>query len=281
MTRYLHAAHLISHSTQKMPQPSTCITCSPPSSPRMSRAPRIHNLPTPTLPASSLRDKIKFSQSKDADDEDGGCQAKQRILAAIRREAGNIRATEYTRITRLVETFVEDGAEGDAMVHKDAEREDISLIDAAEGIMGVIFDIKDRVMTNDEYLSLNNLCRTVYDGDPVITAGRGEDGRERTVCRTSLKDLYEFVENANAARMIHKKIIEKGDKGNLSSEAESEIENLKAKHRVFMFRTYIFLQKVKDSAEHKRLMDLIHHCAFNLSYVSMMLNSKKRKRGDE
>lgn len=244
----------------------------------MSSAPRMCNLPTPTLPTSSLRDKIKFPQSKDADHEDGGCQAKQRILAAIRREAGNIRATEYTRITRLVETFLEDSAEGDAMVHKDMGRDNISLVDAAEGIMGVIFDIKDRVMTNDEYLSLNNLCRTVYDGEPVITAGRGEDGRERTVCRASLKDLYEFVENANAARMVHKQIIEKGEKGNMVSEAESEVENLKAKHRLLMFRTFHFLQKVKDSAEHKRLMDLIQHCAFNLSYVSMMLNTKKRKR---
>lgn len=264
-----------------MPYPSTCTTCSPPSSPRMSSAPRLCNLPTPTLPASSLRDKIKFSQNKDADDEGGGCQAKQRILAAIRREAGNIRAKEYMRITRLVESFVEDGAEGDAMVHKDTERENISLIDAAEGIMGVIFDIKDRVMTNDEYLSLNNLCRTVYDGDPVITAGRGEDGRERTVCRTSLQDLYEFVENANAARMLHKQIIQlidKGDQGIVASEAKSEIEILKAKHRVFMFRTYVFLQKVKENAEHKRLVDLIQHCSFNLSYVSMMFNPKKRKR---
>ena len=213
-------------------------------------------------------------------DADSG-QAKERILTAIRCEAGNIRATEYTRITRLVETFLEDSAEGDAMVPKYTERDNISLVDAAEGIMGVIFDIKDRVMTNDEYLSLNNLCRTVYEGEPVITAGRGEDGRERTVCRTSLKDLYEFVENANAARMVHKQIIEKGEKGIVVSEAESEVEDLKAKHRVLMRRAFLFLQKVKNRAGHKRLMDLIQHCAFNVSYVSMMLNPKKRKREAE
>lgn len=284
-----------------MPAVSAEFTCCNPSSPIRSKSTSstfdAYKVPTPTLPPSLLKDKVKekgglYREDAEEDKEEREGLALERILAAIKRESGNVEFKKYSRLMNVVHAFLREGGA------KAKDAEPISLEDTADEMMDVIFDIKEQI-TNDQYLSLSNSCRTIYEAGPKpknATAGIREDGGI-TICPSNLLNFLEYITNMNVARMLHKEILQVQNQiSNLSEEAEkvsgsarkkieteilkckSMITNIKVEHSKLMMKGKFYISEMKSIAENDdTLVRLIHSGACNMAYM-LMFNSRKRKR---
>lgn len=284
-----------------MPAVSAEFTSCNPSSPIRSKSiSSTFNVPTPTLPPSLLKDRLKEKvkekgglcrEDAEEDKKDREGLAMERILAAIELESGNVEFKKYSRLMNVVHAFLREGGA------KAKDAEPISLEDTADKMMDVIFDIKEKI-TNDEYLSLSNRCRTIYEGGPKSkNAISGTEDGGITICPSNLLNFLEYIANMNVARMLHKEILRVQNQiSNLSEEAEkvsgsarkkieteilnckSRITNVKDEHSKLMMKGQFYISEMKSIAENDdTLVRLIHSGACNMAYM-LMFNSRKRKR---
>lgn len=214
----------------------------------------------------------------DEDDEDKDNEvatAEMRILSAFRRavdlESGNVDAKKYENLLNVLEG-------------RQIRLQSSTMIEASEKMMGLLYEVKEK-LTNEEYLNLTAACKSIYHGDAALTIGRAEDGRERTIHRSNLQKMQDFVDNLNSARKIHGEIIKKNRQieqlrndpqsdVTLVNKESSEVEDLKSKHRILLSQAHCYLLLAKCDNNHDSLLELVNYASLNLSYLFTLYESK-------
>ncbi len=207
--------------------------------------------------------------------------ADMRILSAFRRavdlESGNIDTKKYENLLNVLE--------GQQVKHQSS-----TMIQASEKMMGLLFDVKEK-LTNEEYINLTAACQSIYHGDAAVTIGRAEDGRERTIHRSNLQKMQDFVDKLNLARKIHGEIIKKKRRleelrndpqsDTLVNKESSEVEDLKSKHRILISQAHCYLLLARCDNDHDSLLELVNYASLNISYLFTLYDSKylKKERG--
>lgn len=276
--------------------PATCDNLSPPvPTNEQAREEDQYNISTPTLPSSLFqRKRSQFCRSsRVANNKDNRTTARMRIVSALRAalESAIDRETDYIDESMYRKEFeaLIDAFEGEQT------KQSPTMIEASEKIIGLLFDVKEK-LTNEEYLALTSACKTIHYGDAAITIGRAEDGRERTIYRSSLQNMQEFINNSNLARQIHGNILNKNRRleelksdpqadVSLIEKESSEVDLLKAKHRSLVIQAHCYLTTARgdknEGTIHDSLMELVNYASLNLSYFFTLNHSrnieKKRK----
>lgn len=88
--------------------------------------------------------------------------------------------------------------------------------------MNLLDDVKQK-LTDKEYTALVDECKTIHNGEASITVGRGPDGRERTLYKSSFEKIIEFNAKLSLARALHRKISELFEKQR-NPEVDNSIE---------------------------------------------------------
>lgn len=239
-----------------------------------------YDICTPTLTSlkhlskKRRREEGRLPHEKDAEDaeDDEVTTADMRILSAfkraIERESGNANVKKYENLLHALEG-------------QKIREQSSTMIEASEKMMGMLFDVKEK-LTNEEYINLTNACKSIHHGDAAITIGRAEDGRERTIHRSNLQTMQDFVDNLNSARAIHGDILKKNRRlEDLRNDPQSdvsllkkEVEVLKSKHTSLISQAHCYLLMARCDNDHDSLLELVNYVSLNLSYLFTLYESK-------
>lgn len=246
------------------------------------------DLPTPTLPPSFLKGTKITGQRRareECDAADVQVEAEERILAAVRsaieRESENIDVKEHSLI---VDAFLAQRQRGKKLKSSSSPS---SVVQSSEKIMELLFDVKEK-LTTKEYLALLSECQTVHDGEASITIGRGRDGRERTLYKSSFEKIIEFNAKLNLARELHPKIsklfqtveeLKRNPEVDMSivNQSTRELNELRARHNRLMSEAdFYFNVAIRDP-----MFDLVYYGSLNFTYLFKMYELRMSAKRNE
>ena len=246
------------------------------------------DLPTPTLPPSFLKGTKITGQRRareECDAADVQVEAEERILAAVRsaieRESENIDVKEHSLI---VDAFLAQRQRGKKLKSSSSPS---SVVQSSEKIMELLFDVKEK-LTTKEYLALLSECQTVHDGEASITIGRGRDGRERTLYKSSFEKITDFNAKLNLARELHPRIsrlfktledLQRNPEVDISfvKDVKQELNELRNRHSRLLSEADLYF----NVAIHDPMFELVYYGSLNFAYLFKLYELRMTAKRNE
>lgn len=205
--------------------------------------------------------------------------AEQRISNAfdaffetIQRESGHV---DVQGFKALLEGYTER-IEG-LLCGKKRKRQS-TILESSEKILNLLDDVKQK-LTDKEYTALVDECKTIHNGEASITVGRGPDGRERTLYKSSFEKIIEFNAKLNLARALHWKIYElvkKQRNPEVDNSIERELHELRARHRRLLSEADFYFNMPINMPIGDSMFELVWYGSLNLTYLCRLRYSANR-----
>ena len=159
-----------------------------------------------------------------------------------------------------------------------------TVVESSEKILGLLDDVKQK-LTDKEYKELADECQTIHNGEASITVGRGPDGRERTLSKSSFERIIEFNAKLSLARELHPKIsklfltvedLKRNPEVDMSivNQSTRELNELRARHNRLMSEADDYFNRaIRDP-----IFDLVYYGSLNFTYLFKMYELRMNRR---